>query len=162
MKQSVWWYLGPLLAGLAFIIDRVTKQWFIHDPSYSYSLIGQVVYMQLHLNTDMAFSLPLLPWLYYGFIVVIITMLLITLGRAIQHGKLIEFVVVAFILSGALGNLIDRWWYGGVIDFINVTPLRQWHGSVFNLADSYIVGAVFVWVVYLFIYDRPKKVSTHH
>ena len=40
-------------------------------------------------------------------------------------------------VGGATGNLIDRLWRGGVVDFID---LRWW--PVFNLADVAIVGGV--------------------
>lgn len=47
-------------------------------------------------------------------------------------------VSLAFILGGALGNLIDRLWLGYVVDFLD---FRIW--PVFNVADSAItVGAV--------------------
>ena len=45
-----------------------------------------------------------------------------------------------FILSGALGNLIDRLCFGYVIDFLD---FRIW--PVFNLADSAItVGTILI------------------
>lgn len=47
-------------------------------------------------------------------------------------------VSLAFILGGALGNLIDRLFLGYVVDFLD---FRIW--PVFNLADSSItIGAV--------------------
>ncbi len=47
------------------------------------------------------------------------------------------------ILSGALGNFIDRVRVGYVVDFIDVY-FRSYHWWTFNVADSYItVGAVF-------------------
>lgn len=51
---------------------------------------------------------------------------------------------LAFILAGALGNLIDRVRFGYVIDFID---LRVW--PVFNIADSAItVGAIMLgWTI---------------
>ena len=53
------------------------------------------------------------------------------------QGKLYAFSL-ACILSGALGNLIDRLFFGYVIDFID---FRVW--PVFNVADSAItIGAV--------------------
>ncbi|MSR14408.1 MAG: lipoprotein signal peptidase [Gammaproteobacteria bacterium] len=49
---------------------------------------------------------------------------------------------LAFVLGGALGNLIDRLWLGYVVDFIQVY-YRQWYWPAFNVADSAItVGAV--------------------
>jgi signal peptidase II len=47
------------------------------------------------------------------------------------------------VLSGSLSNIIDRVYYGGVIDFIVVhTPVYTW--PVFNLADSAIVLGVVI------------------
>lgn len=50
----------------------------------------------------------------------------------------------AFIIGGALGNLIDRVRLGHVVDFILVHA-GEWSFAVFNLADSFItVGASLV------------------
>lgn len=49
---------------------------------------------------------------------------------------------LALIVSGAIGNAIDRALYGYVVDFIHVY-WREWSWPVFNIADSAIsVGAV--------------------
>lgn len=58
-------------------------------------------------------------------------------NQALSRGYIIAF---SLILGGAIGNLIDRTFYGYVIDFID---LRIW--PVFNIADSAItVGAVII------------------
>lgn len=59
---------------------------------------------------------------------------------------------IFLIIAGAISNLIDRLRYGGVVDFINV----PWW-SIFNLADCYIIAAVFFWVAYLF--KNGEKIS---
>ncbi|MEJ2671947.1 MAG: signal peptidase II [Deltaproteobacteria bacterium] len=54
----------------------------------------------------------------------------------------------SLILTGALGNLIDRLRLGEVVDFIDVY-YGHYHWPAFNVADSLVcVGAaVLVWVV---------------
>lgn len=46
-------------------------------------------------------------------------------------------ISLTFILAGAIGNLIDRLWYGEVIDFLDVY-WRDYHWPAFNVADSFI------------------------
>jgi signal peptidase II len=58
---------------------------------------------------------------------------------------------LAFILGGAVGNLIDRATKGSVTDFIDPT-----HYPAFNIADSSIVVGVCAIVVLSFIEDRRK------
>lgn len=49
---------------------------------------------------------------------------------------------LSLVLGGALGNVIDRFVYGGVIDFIDVHIL-SFHWPAFNAADSFIfIGTV--------------------
>ena len=50
-----------------------------------------------------------------------------------------EIVTYALLLSGIIGNLIDRILYGYVIDFIDFTIFDF---AIFNLADSFIVISV--------------------
>ncbi|MDR3375130.1 MAG: signal peptidase II, partial [Ancalomicrobiaceae bacterium] len=50
---------------------------------------------------------------------------------------------IAFILSGAIGNAIDRAIYGAVIDFVYLYTVDRAHSwYVFNLADAWIVAGV--------------------
>jgi signal peptidase II len=59
-----------------------------------------------------------------------------------------EILSLAFsmVLSGAIGNLIDRFLYGEVIDFFDF-QLSSFHWPAFNIADSAItigIGLIFV------------------
>jgi signal peptidase II len=57
-------------------------------------------------------------------------------------------IALAFVLGGALGNLIDRVLYGEVIDFLDFY-WSDYHWPAFNLADSFITVGVLVTVYYL-------------
>ena len=49
---------------------------------------------------------------------------------------------LAFILGGAIGNVIDRLRFGQVVDFLDLHA-GGWHWPAFNVADSAItIGAV--------------------
>ena len=58
----------------------------------------------------------------------------------------VKFALI-LLISGLIGNLIDRIIYGFVVDFIN---FRFWY--VFNLADCYIILAIF-----LLAYSETRK-----
>jgi signal peptidase II len=65
---------------------------------------------------------------------------------------------VALILSGALGNLVDRLRTGHVVDFITLNPALAAHAPVFNLADvSLIAGATL-----LLLNRRRAPLSSGH
>jgi len=53
---------------------------------------------------------------------------------------------LSLVLGGALGNVIDRFAYGAVVDFLDFY-LAGWHWPAFNVADSAIcLGAVLlIW-----------------
>ena len=55
---------------------------------------------------------------------------------------------LAFILGGAIGNLIDRIFYGEVIDFVDVY-WSNYHWPAFNVADSFITIGVTITLFYL-------------
>jgi signal peptidase II len=54
------------------------------------------------------------------------------------------------LLSGALGNLLDRAQYGYVVDFIDV-HYQNYYWPVFNVADSFI----FIGVI-LLLFERRQ------
>ena len=48
-------------------------------------------------------------------------------------------LAVSLVLAGALGNGLDRWRLGAVVDFLELVPI---HFPIFNLADVAINAAV--------------------
>lgn len=59
------------------------------------------------------------------------------------------------VLSGAIGNVIDRALRGYVVDFLEVTFIK-W--PVFNMADIYVVvGACFILFLSLFVIKEDEK-----
>ncbi len=62
-------------------------------------------------------------------------------------------VPVAFLLGGAIGNLIDRAVFGYVVDVFDARIISF---AVFNVADSCLVCAVIVLVIWM-IYEEYRK-----
>jgi signal peptidase II len=72
------------------------------------------------------------------------------------HSKL-EALTMAAVIGGAIGNVIDRFRFGAVADFIDVHAFG-YHFPVFNIADSAIsVGILLLLVYSLFLSDEPTK-----
>lgn len=64
---------------------------------------------------------------------------------------------ILLILSGGLSNIIDRIYFGCVIDFININNIISW--PIFNLADIFItIGVVFL-IFYNFKSNKLKAKS---
>lgn len=72
--------------------------------------------------------------------------------------SLIERFSMAAILSGGIGNLIDRISYGYVVDFIDIS----FNPYVFNLADVYVTIGITMYLLRSFLFankDESNKVS---
>ena len=62
-------------------------------------------------------------------------------------------ILASLVIGGALGNAIDRFLYGAVADFINVTCCEIRNPYSFNLADIFI----FVGLIGLLIFKFEEK-----
>ena len=70
------------------------------------------------------------------------TVFIVWLLRSHAGQKLFSFSL-AFILGGAIGNLLDRLLHGYVVDFLQFHWGSRWYFPAFNVADSAItIGAV--------------------
>ena len=58
-----------------------------------------------------------------------------------------QSVCLAFICAGGIGNLIDRFRFGYVVDFIEPVFMRF---AIFNFADMVLTCAVVAWAFLLF------------
>ena len=59
---------------------------------------------------------------------------------------------LALILSGAIGNLIDRFLYGKVVDFLDLM-IGDFHWYIFNVADSSVTIGMVLFIVHSIIYE---------
>lgn len=125
-------YYGIILFLMLVLTDRLTKIWASTSGDKDHGIIA----FTYTINTGAGFSIlkDMNALLAVISIIAIIAM--------IYFRKDIPGLSAVMILSGITGNLIDRVFYGGVIDFIN---LRFW--PIFNVADSLIVLGVCFWMI---------------
>jgi signal peptidase II len=134
-------YLGIIALGIIF--DQVTKSLAVEflslnrKPSKTVNIIGDFLRLRYAENTGMAFSmLSDSRWVFMSVSTVAILAMIFYLLFA-KDQPLLYTVSVAVIASGGIGNMIDRFFLGYVIDFVDVK-----YFAVFNGADSLVcVGA---------------------
>lgn len=98
-------------------------------------------------NLGVAFSMlaDAHGWFIVGLRIVIVAFVMWLWGRT-GPGHHIAHLGFAMIIAGALGNIIDRFVYGHVVDYV-LFYTQSWSFAVFNLADALIsVGAVLILI----------------
>lgn len=63
--------------------------------------------------------------------------------------------ILIFVISGAIGNLIDRLLFGFVTDMIDVSGIWKF---VFNVADMYVVCGFIALAIYMVLFDIERKI----
>lgn len=147
------------LSGFITGLDQLSKYWATHtlypyDPSPVFPMLNWT----LGFNSGSAFSflsdagpwhLPFFLILTLSIIVGLVYWLFIT-----PDSMKLQMYSIAFVLGGALGNLLDRCFRGRVIDFIDFY-YQNYHWPAFNIADSFIcIGA------FLLLVDVQKKCAS--
>lgn len=164
LTKTVWGYYA--LAVFVIIFDQITKYYFNtqFELGETVEIISPVLSWTLAYNYGAAFSFLAEAggWQKWFFAILgIVVSLFITgyLKQTAKNAKLLS-IGLALILGGAIGNVIDRFFHGYVIDFIHVHYADVWHYPIFNIADIGIcVGMVFVVVDMLFLESKrtPPK-----
>jgi signal peptidase II len=75
------------------------------------------------------------------------------LGKSIRR---IEYLCFGFIVGGGASNILDRFIYGSVIDFIDIQHIPYWN-YVFNTAD--VMVHVGIWPLLFFSFFLDSKPS---
>lgn len=85
---------------------------------------------------------------YFGILSMLVSAYIIYLLA--KSNEQIESLGLSLILGGAIGNGVDRLYYGYVVDFIDL-HLSNLHWPAFNFADTFItIGAIiFVFSIFL-------------
>jgi len=145
-SAGIWPWLG--IALIIIVADQFTKTLIL--GYYRYGDVTQVTgffnIVRAH-NTGAAFSFlaDAAGWQRWFFTAIGVVAAAFIVWMLKSHaGQKLFSLAMAFILGGAIGNVIDRMMHGYVVDFLDF----HWgssHFPAFNLADSAItLGAVFL------------------
>lgn len=154
MKKNAFFDLG-IIVGIVVLLDQLTKYlvrtnlavretWI---PWESLSFVRIVHWM----NTGISFGMfQGRGWIFTVVGIVVVLVIIFYYARMTDKPRVIRYSL-AFMLGGAIGNLIDRITLGYVVDFI-------WIGSypVFNVADSCIVCGAIVLIIFLW-FEKPDQ-----
>ena len=151
------------LSGLIIALDQVSKWWMVSWLSlYETVVVAPYFNLTMAHNYGAAFSFlaDAGGWQKWFFIVLasIVSLVLIVWLAKLKSTAKLEAVSLSLILGGAIGNVIDRIYYGYVIDFLDVY-YGSYHWPAFNIADSAIcIGAVLL-IIDTFIHNDDKASS---
>lgn len=146
-----------ILLGLA--ADFWTKRWAL-----SYLRPGRVVdlipgYLDLDYleNRGAAFGILQGQTRLLGVLSALVALgILIYLMRS-RNLHLLMKAALALIVTGALGNVIDRFRYGFVVDFIHFHLNDAWHFPTFNVADVCVSVGAGLMILYILFFDEESK-----
>jgi signal peptidase II len=146
---------------IIFFLERISK-FYLLELETSGTEVDFYVFSFLNLylvwNTGIAFGLVSLEANNYyhvltGFILVINLILIYFLSKE----KGISAYLLALIIGGSLGNLVDRIYYFAVPDFIDI-HVGNFHWFIFNIADIFItIGIIGLMIAILL--EKDKSLS---
>ena len=132
------------------IVDQLSKYFIVKILSIGESFnIFSFLDLYLILNTGIAFSFFDDGGVYGRWILVTLVLLVcvyLTYILFTEKLRKYESVALLMILSGGIGNLIDRTLWGHVIDFIHFYYLN-YSFYIFNFADTFITIGVMIYIL---------------
>lgn len=131
------------------LLDQLTKYWaFIYlKPITSYPLINDIFHLTYRENTGAAFSILEGKIPFFIIVNIIVTIFIIYIIVTKKVTNLAGCYALVFIVTGGIGNAIDRITRGFVVDMFDFTLINF---AVFNVADSFITcGSLLFVILYL-------------
>ena len=117
------------------IIDQLSK-FLVIDKNIS--IIPNFIEFNYTQNTGGAFGIGRINFILIISIIIIIGIIVFLIK---ENTKITNYIPFVLLLSGSIGNLIDRIFKGYVIDFIDINILDF---PNFNIADISIVSGVII------------------
>ncbi len=140
-----------LLVVLADQLAKFSVRYFF-EYGRAHRLLGEVLRLTYIENPGMAFGIQFGNAAFFTVFAAFATVAIFIFIVRARAERLALRLALALILGGAIGNLIDRFLYGKVVDFIDI-GLGNTRWPVFNLADSAVTIGM-VLLLGLMVFDR--------
>ena len=146
---------------ILFSIDRLSKMYFLNLQSSGVDIdfyIFSFLNFYLVWNTGIGFGLISMDSnIYYHLLTLVIFLVNIGLIFFLIKTNGIYSYLIAIVIGGSLGNLVDRAYYYAVPDFIDL-HINNYHWFIFNVADIFItVGIIGLIVIEVFKKEKVNK-----
>lgn len=139
---------------IAVLLDQVIKILVINNLNLyeNIPVIKNFFHLNLIHNIGAAFSI--LSGQILFLILISVFVLIILFNDIIKDNN--HVLAKSILISGIIGNLIDRVFRGYVIDYISITVFKYTF-PIFNVADIYIVLSIIILIIYSFKEDICKR-----
>jgi len=142
-QATKWWAKGAFEAGGSLPVGLGFNFTFVRNTGAAFGIFRNVELSFLGFTIDGTFLLGLLS-------AAVSLVLLIYLLRKGPYLSFLPRFSLTLVLAGAVGNMIDRFALGYVIDFIHFR-VGWFDFPVFNLADTFVVtGGILLFLAGLF------------
>ncbi len=142
---------------IVFLLDRISKNIIVNSE-----LIENDIYVNDFLNFDLTWNTGIgfgffssNSQMIYNSITFFIGIVIIAIFFILLKSKLIDKLLFALILGGALGNFYDRITYFAVPDFIDF-HYQNFHWFTFNIADIFISLGIIILLLKDFLIKNVK------
>ena len=144
-----------------FFLDRISKFYLLSLEASGIEVDFYVFpFLNLYLvwNTGIAFGLVSLEANnYYHILTGLILIINLVLIYFLFKERGIYGYLLALIIGGSLGNLIDRIYYFAVPDFIDI-HVGNFHWFIFNIADIFITVGI-IGLMFAILLEKDKSLS---
>ncbi len=134
-------------------IDQISKQWaqstLKGKPSTSYfNDMFKIIYAEndgafLSLGSDLPDNVRFWVLGMIPVVILVIFLLYTWFSREVDFWSGMAF---SFIIGGGLSNIIDRFLYGSVVDFMNM-GIGNLRTGIFNIADVSIIVGIILYII---------------
>ena len=156
--RKVFW--TALLAGIVFLVlDQLTKYWVVTGIPFGARQPVIPGFFNLTYVTNTGAAWGILSGRYWLLLAISAAVFLAAIWylRTLTESWTERYFAVFLVMSGILGNSIDRVFRGAVVDFLQFY-IGQYAWPSFNVADSCICVGVFIYIVStLFRPERNKS-----
>ena len=151
-----------IVAGLVVLADQISKALILkYLPTHHSISIIEGFFDITHIrNPGGAFGLkanmsPTVRTVVFLFISSLAVGLILYFYSKTPRSYTLLATGFALIFGGAIGNLIDRFRFGNVVDFLDIY-LGSFHWPAFNIADSAITVGIFIFIFHLLLKKLPE------
>ena len=154
------WGLFLGLAATVVVLDQLSKAWLrsILDPDERLQIMGDLVRFIHAQNSGALFGLFRDQAYLFALVSIGVVALIVWYHRSSGRNTWLS-VALGLLLGGALGNMIDRFRFGYVTDWVDV-GLGDLRFYTFNVADAAISCAILLLILLALWPTTPTAAET--